>query len=60
MTWHRIWGIKCNVEGCSDIFVTSNPVEEPEGWMSDGTSHVCAACAAKQSTPQPDETSEEA
>ena len=52
MTWHRIWGIKCNNEGCTNIFVTDNPSEDPTGWVSDGTSHLCEECVAKKAEEQ--------
>lgn len=60
MTWHRIWGIKCNADDCASIFVTENPAEEPEGWVSDGTRHICADCLEKQRELQADAAEESA
>ncbi len=59
MTWHRVWGIKCNAEECNNIFVTENPAEEPEGWASDGTRHLCKDCADKQREAQAEAPAQE-
>ena len=48
MTYHRIWMIKCNGENCPNAQVVDNPNLDPEGWISDGTQHLCSDCREKQ------------
>jgi hypothetical protein len=53
MSWHKVWLIKCNGEECQSGHITENPNVDPEGWISDGTQHLCKECQEKQATPLP-------
>lgn len=51
MTWHRTWLIQCNAADCSTAALPPNPQspdQMPEGWVTDGTQHLCPECIAKQ------------
>lgn len=52
MTFHRVMLIKCNGEGCSQAHITDTPMQDPEGWVSDGTQHLCPECQQKRDEPQ--------
>jgi hypothetical protein len=55
MTWHRVWLIKCNGENCGAGHVTENPNIDPEGWVTNGTEHLCPDCKERIEQPEPTE-----
>lgn len=51
MSYHHVWLTKCNGVECDNAHVEATP-KDPDGWLSDGTQHLCPACVEKRNAEQ--------
>lgn len=58
MTYHHVWLTKCNGDNCDNGHVEANTPVDPDGWVTDGTQHMCPDCVARQQAAEPEAEAE--